>query len=319
MKNGGPGFGDPQRETESILARCRCGFKIIDLTLYLLVLITRITLRLIYGKNKRDELILSGHFGFYRSIQKWRANHRWGYIWSKGDTEEWEPKVSTLLTGLKGELFIDIGSSVGYYTLRLADNFKEIIAVEPEKESFSKLHKNTEHLDNVRTVQAAISDKDGEATLHISHTIGLHTLTPIPKDTYIVSKTKTLTLKTLLEGRTASLVKVDTEGAELMILDGAPPELVKAWLIEAHGGAERKLDLEEKLGNMGYETTWITETHIYAYCDPGQRGTESIWARCRCGLGIRDNDLERFDGLCPTCKLDWYVYGFDGTKKQPTT
>ncbi len=47
--------------------------------------------------------------------------------------------------------------------------------------------------------------------------------------------------------------------------------------------------------------------------DP-QRGTESIWARCRCLFEIRDNDLERFDGLCPECGLDWYVKGFYGLK-----
>ena len=44
------------------------------------------------------------------------------------------------------------------------------------------------------------------------------------------------------------------------------------------------------------------------------RGTERVWARCRCGFEVRGNDLERFDSLCPKCGLDWWVSGFDGRK-----
>lgn len=44
------------------------------------------------------------------------------------------------------------------------------------------------------------------------------------------------------------------------------------------------------------------------------RATEKVWAHCRCGFEIKDNDLERFDSLCPRCGLDWMMNGFDGKK-----
>ncbi len=240
-------------------------FKITVFILRFLYLVFRVGLRVIYGKEERDQLILDGHFKLYHRLSRKKYSMLWAS--SKYGNESWEPQVSKFLKSIKGDLFVDIGASVGYYTLLLAGNFAEVIAVEPEPESYGGLLENTEHLDNIRTVQVAISDEDGETTLHVSPTIGWHTLIPRPEKTfrYSASKTRIMTLRTLLEGRTASLVKVDTEGAELMILDGAPPELVKAWLIEAHWGSQRKRELEEKLVGMGYETKWISESHIYAY------------------------------------------------------
>ncbi len=240
-------------------------FKIYQSVLYLLILSLRVGLRLVYGKARRDELIHSGRFRIYRAIEKSRKNHLWNHIWAAGKINAWEPKVSKLLAGMKGELFVDVGASIGYYTLLLAGNFEKVVAVEPEAESMGGLRKNTRHLDNVETVQAAISDVDGEATLFVNQTIGWHTITPRNPNVYTPTKIRTLKLETLLGDRTADLVKVDTEGAELKILAGAPPDRVMAWLIEAHGGEPRKRELETELMEKGYETVWVTDTHIYAH------------------------------------------------------
>ncbi len=240
-------------------------FKITAFTLHFLYLFFRVGLRVIYGKEERDQLILDGHFELYHRLNRKKYSMLWAS--SKYGNESWEPQVSKFLKSIKGSLFVDIGASVGYYTLLLAGNFAEVIAVEPEPESYRGLLENTEHLSHVRAVQAAISDEDGETTLYVSPTIGWHTLIPRPEKTfrYSTSKTRTVTLRTLLKDKRASLVKVDTEGAELVILDGAVSEQVDSWLVEAHWGAERKHELEEKLRGMGYETTWITEAHIFAY------------------------------------------------------
>jgi len=235
-------------------------FKIVDGFLFSLHQVARFGITIIFGNDKRDELLASGQLGFYTRIQKWFKNYRWGYLWSTGKPKAWEPKVSEHLAGLQGELFVDVGSSIGYYAALLAKNFDEIIAVEPETKSFSRLVKNTGIFENVTAVQVAISDEEGEALFYISPSLGWHTLTPRTGCKYTTTTIKTVTLKTLLEGRTASLVKVDTEGAELKILDGAP-ENVKAWLIEAHGEADA---IEEKLKNMGYTVSWITDGHVYA-------------------------------------------------------
>ncbi len=253
-------------------------FKAYDLVLFLILLTIRITLRIVYGKSKRNELILSGRVPLYQIIMTKFSTHRWQYIWSHAisGSSSWEPEVSRLLSSIKGELFVDIGAGLGYYTLLLANNFKEVLAVEPEPNNASKLRLNTLHLGNVCIVQEAISNTNGETRLYINqHNIGGHTIIPQSNksnELYPIStKVKVITLEALLEGRIASLVKVDTEGAELKILDGTPPNSVKAWLIESHFGESRKKELDLKLSEMGYETSWITKSHIYAHMLGGEK------------------------------------------------
>jgi len=231
--------------------------------LYVIYLFFRVSLRLIYGKDERDQLISVNHFPIYHKLKQKILSLRWSS--AKYGNDNWEPKVSIFLKGIKGKLFVDIGASVGYYTLLLASNFDEIIAVEPETKSVEKLRKNTKHLKNVCILQEAISNEDGETTLYVSPTIGWHTITPQNKNLYEPIKIKTSTLDTILGKKTANLVKVDTEGAELKIIDGANPQKVDSWLIEEHGGENRKIELNTKLTKMGYETKWITPSHIFAY------------------------------------------------------
>jgi len=243
-------------------------FKIYRFAFNILCISVRVGLRIIYGKKRRDELILQGRFPFYHRLNQKQYSMRWSA--PKYGNDDWEPKVSNLLKNIKGELFIDIGASVGYYTLLLASNFDEVIAIEPEPKSANKLRQNTEHLKNVRVIEEAVSNEDGETTLYVSSTIGWHTITPQNSEPYEPTKIRTRTLKTILGGRTASLVKVDTEGAELKILDGAPANKVRAWLIETHGGEPRKRELETRLIRDGYEINWVTDTHIFGY--PGPTG-----------------------------------------------
>lgn len=238
-------------------------FKIYTFAFWVLYLSVRVVLRIVYGKKRRDELILQGGFPQYYKLMNMKYSLRWSS--AKFGYDSWEPEVSNLLKGIKGKLFIDIGAGIGYYTLLLASNFDEVLSVEPEPKSASQLRHNIKHLKNVRVIEEAISNEDGETTLYVSPTIGWHTITPQNTQPYEPTKIKTCTLKTILGGRTASLVKVDTEGAELKILDGAPVDKVRAWLIEAHGGEPRKRELEARLMGDGYETVWITDTHIYAH------------------------------------------------------
>lgn len=56
-----------------------------------------------------------------------------------------------------GEQFIDIGANVGLYSMKLANNFKEIISVEPNPVNAYILRKNIElnHLKNVSVLEVA--------------------------------------------------------------------------------------------------------------------------------------------------------------------
>ena len=66
---------------------------------------------------------------------------------------KWEP-ISELKPK-PGETFVDVGSNVGYYTLKLAKTIGrkgKIISIEPDPDSFEILRKNCE-LNNLETIE----------------------------------------------------------------------------------------------------------------------------------------------------------------------
>ena len=176
-----------------------------------------------------------------------------------------EPKVSNLLEQTSGNLFIDIGANHGYYTFLLSPRYKEIWAVEPHPDNIRVIHtvKNKLQVGNVKILQIAVGEYNGQARLFIGKHSGGHSLL----DTG-TGKTITVTCKTLssiAKNKEIDLVKVDVEGAEWLVLKGAEPIMqnIKSWLIELHDPS-RKKQLEEWMRRYGYKTIWIDRNHIYA-------------------------------------------------------
>lgn len=67
------------------------------------------------------------------------------------------PRVALMLIGhtniKKRDLVIDIGAGSGVITSALSKRCREVLAVEPDPETCKKLHKNTEHLENVKIIE----------------------------------------------------------------------------------------------------------------------------------------------------------------------
>jgi FkbM family methyltransferase len=73
----------------------------------------------------------------------------------------------------KGNVVIDIGANIGYYTLifaRLVGESGKVFAFEPDPENFALLKKNVElnHYKNVVLIQKAASNVSGKAQLYLS-------------------------------------------------------------------------------------------------------------------------------------------------------
>lgn len=67
--------------------------------------------------------------------------------------------------------FIDLGAYNGDTALEFAaisENYREIIAVEPDKKNFRKLAANTEKLENITRIQAAVGEKNGKTLFKMS-------------------------------------------------------------------------------------------------------------------------------------------------------
>lgn len=196
----------------------------------------------------------------------------------------YEGELATFLASTEGNLFIDVGANVGRYTVLLGSNYREVIAIEPEPRTFQFLKANVScaDLSNVQFLQCAVSNREGTTDLHLSVSAESHSIINdysnghrIPGANKVVGEltgrkitVETQTLATILRNRTADLVKVDVEGAEWLVLEGAQPvvDQVRSWCVELHDWEEggKKEELERWFTSRGYKVSWLHFNHIYA-------------------------------------------------------
>ena len=129
-------------------------------------------------------------------------------------------------------LFMDVGANLGWYSLllsRLGSSNIRIYSFEPDPCNFNLLQENLalNGVENVQTFQQGLSDKPGQQILHLygPNNLGMHSLSRSRKHRDSIS----VPLTTLdefcqrhgLESATVDLLKLDAEGHEGQILEGA--------------------------------------------------------------------------------------------------
>lgn len=139
-------------------------------------------------------------------------------------TSRWEHrKVALLQKYLQdGMTFIDAGAHQGYFSLIAAHQGARVIAIEPERETnFSALCDNFAHNHDVmfECWPVALWNDDGTATLHTGYNTATHSLITEYDDTSIRVQTKTL--DSIVNRRAVHVVKIDVEGADYEVLEGA--------------------------------------------------------------------------------------------------
>jgi FkbM family methyltransferase len=143
----------------------------------------------------------------------------------------YELKTTELFIKLirRGSTVIDVGANVGFFTLlaaRLAGSDGVVLSFEPEASSYSLLSKSIERNDyrNVQLFQQCVSNINGQQTLHLSVTShkGLHsTAMNLGGEKVVVPSTKLDTVASGLSINSIDLLKIDAEGAEPEVLEGA--------------------------------------------------------------------------------------------------
>ncbi|MGC1677682.1 MAG: FkbM family methyltransferase [Candidatus Binataceae bacterium] len=121
----------------------------------------------------------------------------------------------------------DIGAQAGFYTLlfsRLTSESGRVIAFEPSPRELSFLvrHVAMNHLDNVTVISAAVSTQTGTASF--SNDRG-ETMNALAEGGSLMVRTIALDTAELPP---PSLIKIDVEGAESMVLEGARETLRRA-------------------------------------------------------------------------------------------
>jgi FkbM family methyltransferase len=130
---------------------------------------------------------------------------------------------------------VDIGANIGYYTLiaaKLVGNKGIVYAFEPEPSNYKLLCENIaiNGYANIVPIQKAVSNTTGKATLYVDKAIG--DVSSFAKDNVLTHsknvdclEVETITLDDFFERTVGDdridLMKIDVEGAEELVIDGA--------------------------------------------------------------------------------------------------
>lgn len=140
--------------------------------------------------------------------------------------------IAHLKRNLKeGDIFIDPGANIGYISAiasGLVGSTGKVFSIEPSPTCFSKLKNYLPQAGNITLINAAVSDKDGEATFYDTPRVitrGFATLGEVsqPKDG-TPFKVQTVTVDELSRKYNLDRIKylkLDIEGSELLALQGS--------------------------------------------------------------------------------------------------
>lgn len=195
-----------------------------------------------------------------------------------------EPAVTNLIKRIvkPGDSCIDVGANIGGITLVMAyaaGGGGRVVAVEPHPVIARRLRDNIDlnRLNNCRVIQAAVSDKEGTATLYCTPEESFHqgwsSLKPSGKTPNRVT-VDTVTgkrLKQEIGTGPLTFVKIDVEGHDFIVLKELSwamsehmPHVVleygkKGW--EEHGSNLK--DMLELVGDMGYGVYYMKHDLIF--------------------------------------------------------
>jgi FkbM family methyltransferase len=173
-----------------------------------------------------------------------------------------------------GSTVIDVGANIGFFTLRFGRWVQpggQVIAIEPESRNMATLRRRVKraHLQHVvDCVQAVAADRPGQLRLAVNpgHP-GDHRIADAGEPV------RAVTIDELIAGdpRRVTLVKVDVQGAEMLVLAGAqgvierhrPAMFVEIadWALERFGSSSGS-ELIEALADLGYAGHLLTRRGI---------------------------------------------------------
>ncbi|MGH9967622.1 MAG: FkbM family methyltransferase [Pyrinomonadaceae bacterium] len=200
---------------------------------------------------------------------------QWRMIGEVYEPEVWRSLMSQVRVG---DVVADVGSYLGLYTLALAKRVGEtgrVFAFEPNRGNYRALKEHVILNDvagNVSIVQAAVGERNGYADLKCnldsSYIDGAIKILPEEQD----SSVRCLTLDGFFEGAKLDLLKIDVEGYEEKVLEGAK------CLLSDKDRSPRAI---------------FIEVHPYAWPTVGTTSESLLDFLAQCGYDVRDLDRTR--------------------------
>ncbi|MCB1226108.1 MAG: FkbM family methyltransferase [Verrucomicrobiales bacterium] len=223
-------------------------------------------------------------------------SYQWNFYFGLFEVET-KQLLNTLLR--TGDVFVDIGANVGYFSAVAADAVGpsgRVISSEPEPVHFARLERlanlNADY--SIICHRQALSDCDGTAQFYVCEHPGWHSLmkdfpnAPIAQTIDVVTTTLDQMLNdySLMCESSVRVVKIDVEGAELLVLSGASQTLtmrcVDFYLVEISPtlGLEPLKRFFDEPGYMPFEWDAVRGKWIRARCLQSEERIENIlWAR----------------------------------------
>ena len=128
-----------------------------------------------------------------------------------------------------GDVLFDVGAYVGWYSVEFAKRVpgSKVYAFEPISEARAELKKNLDGIKNVFIYAFGLSDSPGCVNFHVSEAEpGTASMAPLEEDRFGTTMTVrkmviTLDLQCGSPHPAPNFIKIDVEGAELLVLKGA--------------------------------------------------------------------------------------------------
>jgi FkbM family methyltransferase len=178
-------------------------------------------------------------------------------------------------------LFIDIGAHYGFYTLLIASQFKHsrILAFEPVPENCEILKRNVKlnKLKNVEIFNLAVSNREEIKEFNITEASDSSSFYTHPfVKTLKTKKIKSISLDNLLKNnpKAPTIIKIDTDGHELCVLEGMRNVIKKnqeiKLIIEFNPKMLRSAGFKpevllEKLYELGFDVYFVNDQHRETY------------------------------------------------------
>jgi len=183
-----------------------------------------------------------------------------------------EPRMSDYLKGKRGRLFVDVGAYHGHYSLLLSGNFDRVIAIEPVSANadFLKGVIAIRKASNITIIRMAVAAEEGTRQLGIMPQLSESKLLSQNSTKNGLTTVQATTLDLLLRPyQEIDLVKLDVEGAEYDVLEGATDSMrkIRSWMIELHNQAG-KSKLQSYMATNGYNLIWLDQGHLFAFRQP---------------------------------------------------
>jgi len=184
-----------------------------------------------FGKFMRsrlkDEFVeVNGHKMYLDNLDSLR-------LFSEGVFEEYETEIVKKIIK-EGDVVVDIGANIGYYTLlfaKLVGKSGKVFAFEPEPTNFNLLKKNCEvnGYKNIQLIKKAVSDNTEKTKLFLNEfNKGAHTLGHSTEFKEFI-EIESIKLDDYFENFKGEInfMKMDIEGAEIKAVKGMPLLLKK--------------------------------------------------------------------------------------------